>query len=106
MKLKKNDNVMILTGKDRGKTGLIERVFPEIDKMVVKGIAAAKKSVKPSRKNPQGGIIDINQKIQASNVMIICPSCGKPTKIAYKITDKTKIRICKKCSSSLESGVK
>lgn len=102
MKLKKNDNVMILTGKDKGKSGIIERVFPADDKVIVKGIALAKKHVKPSRKNPQGGIIDINQKISVSNTMMLCPSCGKPTKIAFNVTEKGKSRICKKCGSSLE----
>ncbi|MCX6808739.1 MAG: 50S ribosomal protein L24 [Candidatus Berkelbacteria bacterium] len=108
MKLKKNDNVLVIGGRDKGKSGVIERVFPKDSRIVVKGIAIAKKHVKPSRKSPQGGIIDINLKITVSNVMIICPSCGKPTKIAYKGTnnDKNKLRICKKCGQSLEGGIK
>ena len=104
MKLKKNDNVLILTGKDKGKSGVIERVFPSIDKVIVKGIAMAKKHVKPSKKNPQGGIIDINAKISVSNTMMICPSCGKPTKVAFNVTEKGKSRICKKCGQSLETA--
>ncbi len=103
MKLKKNDNVLVLAGKDKGKSGLVERVFPQEDKVIVKGIATAKKHVKPSRKNPQGGIIDINQKISASNIMMICPNCGKPTKVSYKIDGENKQRICKKCGQSLET---
>ncbi len=106
MKVKKNDNVMILAGKDSGKTGVVERVFPKENKLVIKGIALAKKHVKPSRKNPQGGIIDINLKIDGSNALIVCPSCGKPTKVGYKIADKKKIRICKKCGQSLEGAQK
>ncbi|MFA6963711.1 MAG: 50S ribosomal protein L24 [Patescibacteria group bacterium] len=106
MKIKKSDNVMVITGKDKGKTGLVERVFVQDARIVVKGIAIAKKHVKPSRKNPQGGIIDINQKINSSNVMIICPSCGKPTKISYKISENGKLRICKKCGGSLEGSGK
>ena len=105
MKLKKNDNVMILAGKDKSKSGVIERVFLSEGKIVVKGIGLAKKHVKPSKKNPQGGIIEINQKINASNAMIICAACGKATKIGYKVSEKGKIRICKKCGQSLE-GVK
>lgn len=104
MKLKKNDNVMMLTGRDKGKTGLIERVFPADGRIVVKGMAIAKKHIKPSKKNPHGGIIEINQKVNASNVMILCPSCGKPTKIGLKISAKVKSRVCKKCGQSLESG--
>jgi len=103
MKIKKNDNVIVLAGKDNGKTGVVEKVFPSTGRLVVKGIALAKKHIKPSKKNPQGGIIDINLSINASNVLIVCPSCGKPTKIAYNIKDGKKTRICKKCSQSLEN---
>lgn len=104
MKIKKNDNIAVIAGKDKGKSGIVERVFPSDGRLVVKGIAIAKKSVKPSRKAPQGGIIEINQKIDSSNVMILCPSCGKLTKVAYKVTEKGKIRVCKKCNQSLEGG--
>ena len=106
MKIKKNDNVLVIAGKDKGKSGVVERVFPADNRAVIKGIAIAKKHVKPSKKNPQGGIIEINQKIQLSNTMIICPSCGKPTKIGTKVTEKGKMRICKKCTQSLENGNK
>jgi large subunit ribosomal protein L24 len=102
MKLKKNDNVIVIAGKDKGKTGTIERVFPTEERIVVKGVALAKKHMKPSRKAPQGGIIEINQKIDNSNVMILCPACGKPTKIGFNVTDKGKVRICKKCKQSVE----
>lgn len=106
MKLKKNDNVSIISGKDKGKTGIIEKVFPVENKIVVKGIAIAKKHIKPSQKNPQGGIIDINLKIDVAKAMIVCPSCGKPSKIGYKVTQNGKIRICRKCGQSIESGKK
>jgi len=106
MKLKKSDNVRILTGKDKGKTGLIEHVFVAENKIVVKGIAMAKKHVKPSRKNSQGGIMDINLKIDASNAIIVCPNCSKLTKIGQSISDKGKIRICKKCNQSIENRIK
>jgi len=106
MKIKKNDNVMVLAGKDKGKTGTIDKVFPSLNKIVVKGVALAKKHVKPSRKNPSGGIIDINLKISGSNVMVMCPSCSKPTKVAYKIAGDKKTRVCKKCGQSLESASK
>ena len=104
MKIKKGDNVRVIAGKDFGKSGVIEAVFPLENKIIVKGVALAKKHVKPSRKNPQGGILDINLKIRSSNVMLVCPSCGKPTKVSYKITDGHKQRICKKCSQSTEGG--
>ena len=107
MKIHKNDNVMILAGKDKGKTGPVDKVFPVLGKVVVKGVALAKKHVKPSKKNPQGGIIDLNMKINVSNVAIVCPSCGKATRVGYKLTDNNKkIRICKKCGESIESVAK
>jgi len=106
MKIKKNDNVLVISGKDKGKTGIVERVFPVENKIVAKGIGLAKKHIKPSKKAPQGGIIDINQKINASNVMIMCPSCGKPSKVSFQVTEKGKNRICRKCNQSLEAGVK
>lgn len=96
----------MIAGKDRGKTGVVERVFPSMDKIVVKGIAMAKKHVKPSRTNPQGGIMDINLKVNASNAMVVCPSCGKPTRIGYKTSDDRKTRICKKCNQSVEGASK
>ena len=94
---------MILAGKDKGKTGIIEKAFPDEGKIVVKGIALAKKHVKPTNKNPRGGIMDINLKINASNAIIVCPACGKPTKVSHKKTEFGKIRICKKCDQSLEA---
>lgn len=106
MKIKKNDNVMVIAGRDRGKSGIVERVYKDDSKIVVKGIQVMKKHVKPSRKNPQGGIIDLNQKIDVSNISIICPNCGKLTRIGYKIDKSAKIRICKKCKVSIEGGAK
>lgn len=105
MKIKKNDNVMVIVGKDRGKSGIVERVFPD-NKVVIKGIHVMKKHIKPSKKNPQGGIIDINKKLDVSDVMLVCPNCGKRTRIGYKIDKNVKLRICKKCAQSVEGGVK
>jgi len=106
MRIKKNDNVAVIAGKDRGKTGVIERVFPEDNKVVVTGIAVYKKSVKPTRSAPKGGIVEINAKINASNVAIICPSCSKQTRIGYSERGDKKIRVCKKCNGSLEVTTK
>lgn len=102
MKIKKNDNVAVIAGKDRGKTGVVERVFPADDKVVVTGIAIYKKSVKPTRRAPKGGIIEVNAKIPVSNVAIVCPSCSKITKVGYGMSGDKKIRICRKCKASLE----
>jgi large subunit ribosomal protein L24 len=102
MKIKKNDNVTVIAGKDRGKTGIVESVFLADNKVVVSGIAIYKKNVKPTRKSPKGGIIEINAKISASNVAVICPSCSKITKSAYSLSGDKKIRVCRKCKGSLE----
>lgn len=102
MKIKKNDNVAILGGKDKGKSGIVERVIPATKRIVVKGLNVAKKHVKPSQKNPQGGIIDINLPLDISNVALICPNCGKPTRIGYNVADGAKTRICRKCNQSVE----
>ena len=105
MKIRKSDNVYILSGKDKGKTGVVEAAFPKADKIIVKGIALVKKHIKPSKKHPQGGIIEINQKIDASNVMIVCSACGKFTKVGYSISeDGLKTRTCKKCGQNLGAG--
>lgn len=106
MKFKKGDTVKILTGKDQGKTGLIEFVFPKENRMIVKGIQTVKKHLKPSKKNPSGGIIDINQKINVSNAMLICPNCGKISRIGFEVKKGSKSRICKKCSKSIEKVAK
>jgi large subunit ribosomal protein L24 len=104
MKIKIGDNVKILAGKDSGKTGVVERIFPTEGRIIVKGIALAKKHVKPSRSNPQGGIIDINQKINISNAALVCPSCGKPTRVGYTVVEGNKSRICRKCDQGVEAA--
>ncbi len=104
IRLKKGDNVMVISGKDRGKQGVIEKVFPGENKILVIGVNISKHHLKPSRKNPQGGIVNKIAPINCANVMMICPSCGKPTRIGYKISEKQggKIRICRKCQGSLD----
>lgn len=102
MKLKKNDNVLIIRGKDRNKTGKIQKVMPKFSKIVVTGINVAKKHAKPSRKYPRGGILNITLPIPANNVMIICPNCRKITRVAHKKNKDINLRICKKCGESLD----
>jgi len=106
VKMKKGDTVKVLNGKDNGKSGVVERIFADDNKAIVKGIHILKKHVKPSQKNPSGGIIDINKKIDISDLMVVCPNCGKPTRTGYMIEKDVKIRICKKCKKSVDGGVK
>ena len=100
MKIIKNDKVYIKTGKDKGKTGEVTKVMPKENKLLVAGINLAKKAVKPSKKSAAGGIIEIVRPISVSNVVLVCPKCGKPARIGYQITkDGKKSRICKKCQA-------
>ncbi len=94
MKLRKGDTVEVITGKDKGKQGEIERVDPKSNKIVVQGVNVAAKHSKPSRANEQGGIIDKDMPIDASNVMLVHK--GKPVRVGYKIKDDgTKVRIAR-----------
>ena len=102
MKLKKGDNVFVISGKDRGKTCVIQKVILKNDKIAVTGVNVAKKHLKPSRKNPHGGIVDMVKPIHASNAMIMCPCCNKPARISYKINQTRKERICRKCKVNLD----
>jgi len=103
MKLVKKDRVKILAGKDKGKTGEITRVMTKEGKVVVHGVNVYKKAAKASKKNPQGGIIEIAKPIEISNVALICPACGKPSRVGYTITKKgEKDRICKACKAVIK----
>ena len=102
MKIKKNDTVLIIKGKDRGKTGKVTKSMPKSGKIVIAGLNVVKKHSRPNKKNPQGGIIDLHAPLFSSNVMVICQRCNKLTKVGYKLTEKSKLRICKKCGESLD----
>jgi large subunit ribosomal protein L24 len=101
VKLKKGDRVKVIAGKDIGKDGVIMRVIPEKNKVIVEGVNIAKKHQRPTRVTMQGGIIDKDMPINASNVALICGSCGA-TRIGYRFDDAgNKIRICRKCKGDL-----
>ncbi len=96
MKLRKLDKVIVITGRDKGKTGTVTAVLPAENKVVVEGINIVKRHTKPSQKQPRGGILDITKPIGASKVMVIDPASGKPARISYEIKpDGTKERIYK-----------
>jgi large subunit ribosomal protein L24 len=102
MKIKRGDNVMVLSGNDKGKTGEVLDINPKEQKVVVKGVNIRKKHVKPRKAGEEGGIIPSEFPIDSSNVNIICPKCGKTAKIGYKVEDGKKVRICKKCGAELK----
>ena len=102
MKINKGDRVVVLKGKDRGKEGTVMRVLPTEGKVIVDGVNVAKKHQKPTKSTMQGGIIDKDMPIDASNVAIVSPKDGKATRVGYKVDDDgTKVRICKRTGVQL-----
>lgn len=100
MKIKKGDSVIIRTGKDKGKTGSVTSVLPELNKVVVDGINIVKRSQKPSSKHPKGGIIESPAPIDVSNVALVHPDDNKrPSRIGYKIKDGKKVRVYKQANN-------
>ena len=97
MNVKKGDKVQVLSGKDRGAQGEVLRAFPAEGKVIVEGVAMVKKHQKPTQVGQQGGILEREAKIDVSNVMLVCPSCGKATRVGHATVDGKKLRVCKKC---------
>ena len=100
MKLRKEDTVKVIAGKEKGKTGKILKINRDAQKVILRGLNMVKKAKKPRSQQDKGGIIDIEMPIQASNVMILCKKCG-PTRIGFRSDGDGKIRICKKCGEKL-----
>ena len=103
MNVNKGDKVMVITGKDKGKTGVILVAFPKKDRVLVEGVNIVKKHTKPNQENPQGGIMSIEAAIHVSNVMLIDPKTGEPTRVGYKIEDGKKVRVAKKSGATLDN---
>ncbi len=102
MHVKKGDKVQVISGKDKGKQGVILEAFPKKDRVLVEGVNIVKKHSKPSQANPQGGIISQEAAIHVSNVMPLDPKSGEPTRIGYKTVDGKKVRVAKKSGQSLD----
>lgn len=101
MNLKKGDNVIVIAGRDKGKTGTIQKVIPEQNRVVVEGVNLRKKCNKPTQANPDGGIVEVYAPISASNVALVDPKTKKPTKIGHKIVNGKKVRVAKKSGTTL-----
>jgi large subunit ribosomal protein L24 len=101
MKLKKGDNVKILSGKDRGKTGVILKAFPVGEKIMIDGLNVFKKRSKPRKQGEKGQIVAVSRPMPASKVMLICPTCKSPTRIGGRTEANRKVRFCKKCKAIL-----
>jgi len=106
LNVKKGDTVVVIAGKDKGKTGKVLVAMPAEGSVVVAGVNIIAKHKKPRSANDKGGIIKKENKIDASNVQIICPACGKATRVAHEVKDDKKIRLCKKCGADLDVAVK
>ena len=102
MKIRKGDTVKVLSGNDKGKTGEVLEIIPKTQKIIVKGVNIRKKSVKPRRQGEEGGIIPSEGSIHSSKVALVCPKCGKATRIGYIVENGGKVRVCKKCNSKIK----
>ena len=102
MHVKKGDKVIVISFKDKGKQGVVLEAYPKKDRVLVEGVNIVKKHAKPSQANPQGGIFDQEAAIHVSNVMIIDPKTGNPTRVGYQTVDGKKVRVAKKSGESLD----
>ncbi len=97
MNIKKNDNVIMLSGKDRGKKGKVLFVFPAEDKVVVEGLNLIARHQRAKKQGQKGRVVHKERAVNASAVQLVCSKCGKPTRIGSRMVGKNKVRICKKC---------
>jgi len=102
--IRKNDNVMVVAGKDRGKRGRVLQVHPDKNRVVVEGVNFIKKHTRPNpQANIKGGIVEREAALHASNVQIVCPECGAPTRIGRQLLgDGRKVRVCRKCDGAVD----
>ena len=102
--VRKNDTVQVISGKDRGKRGRVLRVMPKDSRALVEGVNMVKRHTRPNpQRNIKGGIVEREAPVEASNLMVVCGECGKPTRVARKfLDDGTKVRTCRKCSGILD----
>ena len=101
MNIRKDDKVVVISGKDKGKEGKVLVANPKAGKVIVEGVSVATKHQKPRKQGEEGGIIKVETPIYASKVMVVCPKCGKPTRVAHKLEAGKNVRVCKKCGAEL-----
>ena len=102
MNIKKGDKVKVLSGKDKGKEGVVLRALPQKERVVVEKVNMIKKAMRPTQQNPQGGISTMEAPIHVSNVMLVCPSCKQATRVSRKRDEEgKKVRVCKKCGAEI-----
>ncbi len=99
--VKRNDKVMILQGKDRGKTGKVTQVMPDAQRVVVEGLNMVKRHQRARKQGQKGQMISKEQPIATSRVQVVCPKCGRATRIGHLVTGDKKTRVCKKCNAEI-----
>ncbi len=102
MNIRKDDTVLVITGKYRGKKGKVMRSIPAKGYLVVEGVNMIKKHMKPTKDIQQGGIVEIEGHIHKSNVMLVCPRCQKPTRFGTKMDGTKRVRVCKECGEAID----
>ncbi len=102
MRIKKGDTVKILSGNDKGKTGEVLEIIPKTEKIIVKGVNVRKKHVKARKQGEESGILSIECAIHSSKANVVCPKCGKATRVQYKVEKDEKVRVCQKCGAKLK----
>ncbi|EAE7861753.1 50S ribosomal protein L24 [Listeria monocytogenes] len=102
MHVKKGDKVKVITGKDKGKSGKVLAAFPKKDRVLIEGINMVKKHTKPSNVNSQGGILNVEAPIHVSNVMLLDPKTGEPTRVGYEVKGDKKVRVAKKSGEVID----
>jgi len=101
--IRRNDTVKVITGRDKGKEGRVLRVFPDKNKVLVEHVMMVKKNVRPNpQKQIKGGIAEQESPISISNVMLVCSSCNKPSRVGHEVQGERRVRVCKSCGSTLE----
>src|ERR687889_422017 len=101
--LRRNDQVIVTAGRDRGKKGRILKVVPEKNRLIVEGVNIIKRHTRPNpQKNIKGGIVEREAALDASNVQLVCPECGKMTRIGHQVQGDRKVRICRKCEGVVD----
>ena len=105
IRIRKNDQVQVISGKNKGKEGKVLRHIPKKDMVVVEGVNMVSRHVRPSQKNPQSGIIKQEAPIYASKVMLVCPQCGAATRVGSSFLESgKKVRVCRKCSEIIDKA--
>ena len=103
--VRKGDRVVVISGKEKGKRGKLLRTLPDNKRLIVEGLNLVKRAVKPTQKNPQGGLITKEGSIHVSNVMLVCQSCEEPMRVAHRLTDEGKsVRACRHCNADIDKG--